>query len=161
MAMFLSEDMLKAIVVAILSGFFGAWLTSIRAKWTAFSADYSKRLEQAFTLVDHFAECACIWWEAIEPADKLKCNPSYIVGLKVKLATLIISMNKDYPRFNSKSVDGAYHALTRACTGGDFPKRSAEVTGQATEILRCAELLKAELFAVRRRDYTMHLTMKK
>lgn len=159
--MFLSDDMLKAIVVAIIGGFFGAWLTSIRAKWTAFSADYSKRLEHAFTLVDHFAECACIWWEAIEPADKLKCNPGYIVGLKVKLSTLIISMNKDYPRFNSKALDGAYHSLSKACTGGDFPNRALLVPGKATEILRCAELLKAELFAARRRDYSMLLTMKK
>jgi hypothetical protein len=70
-------------------------------------------------------------------------------------------MNKDYPRFNSKTLDGAYHALSKACTGGDFPNQALLVPGKATEILRCAELLKAELFAARRRDYSMLLTMKK
>ena len=159
--MLLSDDIIKAVTVAVIGGLFGAWLTSIRSKWTAFSADYSKRLEQAFTLIDHFSECSCTWWEGIVPSDKLKCSPSYIIGLKSRLSTLINSMNKDYPGFNSKAVNKAYHALAQACTGGAFPKHPGGTSAQATEILKCAELLKAELFAVRRRDYTMRLTIKK
>lgn len=154
-------DLVKAVVVAIVGGIFGAWLTSIRSKWTAFSADYSKRLEQAFTLIDHFAECSCIWWEGIDPSDKLKSSPTYIIGLKIRLSTLIRSMERDYPGFNTEAVNKAYVALAGACTGGAFPAKPTKENSQSTDILRCAELLKAELFAIRRRDYSMRLTMKK
>lgn len=159
--MTLEADLIKAVVVAVIGGVFGAWLTSIRSKWTAFSADYSKRLEQAFTLIDHFAECSCIWWEGITPSDKLKASHSYIIGLKTRLSTLINSMERDYPGFKTASVNKAYVALGSACTGGAFPSRPPENNSQATEILKCAELLKAELFAIRRRDYSMRLTMKR
>ncbi|MDP4569868.1 hypothetical protein Q8O96_12500 [Pseudomonas sp. LPH60] len=154
-------DLVKAIIVAVIGGVFGAWLTSIRSKWTAFSADYSKRLEHAFVLIDHFAECSCIWWEGIDPSDKLKASPTYIIGLKTRLSTLITSMDRDYPGFNTEAVNNAYVVLGNACTGGDFPSKAPAQNSRATEILKCAELLKAELFAVRRRDYSMRLTMKK
>lgn len=154
-------DLFKAVIVAVIGGMFGAWLTAIRSKWTAFSADYSKRLEHAFILIDHFAECSCIWWEGIDPSDKLKASPVYLVGLKIRLSTLIISMERDYPGFNKKAVSDAYAALGKASTGGNFPFKIPDETFRVTEILKCAEILKAELFAVRRRDYTMRLTMKK
>lgn len=154
------NELIKAVVVALVGGLFGAWITSIRSKWTAFSADYSKRLEQAFSLIDHFAECSCMWWEGIEPSDGLKVSPTYIIGLKARLSTLVGSMERDYPGYDTNAVNQALVTFGRACTGGSFPGSRIAGNSQATEILTCAELLKAELFAIRRRDYRMRLTMK-
>ncbi|MNN84634.1 hypothetical protein D3C81_2018190 [compost metagenome] len=70
-------------------------------------------------------------------------------------------MDRDYPGFNTERVNKAYVTLVSACTGGDFPTQPTEKNSQATEILKCAELLKAELFAIRRRDYSMRLTIKR
>lgn len=155
-------DILKAVVVAIIGGLFGAWVTAIRAKWSAFSSDYSKRLEQAFTLIDRLAECSCIWWVKVEPSDNLKVSPSYIIGLKAQLATLIESIDQDYRGFNSVEVKRAYHSFVNACTGGEFPdKREQADSAQAVAILKYAELLKAQIFAVRRRDYSMRMEIDK
>ncbi|PHN17218.1 hypothetical protein [Pseudomonas sp. ICMP 561] len=157
-----TTEILKAIVVALLGGWFGAWITSIRAKWTAFSSDYSKRLEQGFVLIDQLSECSCLWWERIDPSDKLKVNPGYIAGLQSRLTTFIQSMDDDYSGFNTSGVDQAYHDFTDECTGGLFPEKDAVVaSGKSAAILNNAERLKAQLFAVRRRDYSMRLNIKK
>jgi len=156
-----SMDILKAVLVALVGGIFGAWITAIRARWTAFSNDYSKRLEHVFIIIDRLAECSCIWWECIDPSDKLKANSNYILGLKIQLQTIIESIDKDYSGFNCTRVNKAYQNFVKACTGGDFPIRPASAGGESKAILKSAELLKAELFSVRRDDYSMKNIMKK
>ncbi|WP_426619480.1 hypothetical protein ACP3TY_06010 [Pseudomonas rustica] len=142
--------LLTGVVGAVL----GVWITISRTKYTAYSADFSKRMEQLTALVDKLGECACRYWIK-DVSDKLKVEADYILGLRSSLSVAIDALNKDYKGFNGKQILDAFGKFNTACTGHNFPSREMEPGHPAplAEILNTAENLKCEILRARKNNY--------
>ena len=132
----------------------GVWITISRTKYTAYSADFSKRMEQLNASVDKLSDCACRYW-INDATDKLKVEADYVLGLKSSLSVAIDALNRDYKGFNGRQILDAFGRLDTACTGRNFPSREV-VPGHSlplAEILTTAENHKCETLRARKNNY--------
>jgi hypothetical protein len=155
--MSIAAELAKTLASALAGGLFGAWITIKRAKYSSFSSDFSKRLDNVFSLIDKMSDVAAQWWYEGSPSESWENSPAYILGLKEQLTTILDSISRDYTGFNVKSVNEAYIAFVEACTGGRFPSPEARDSTQISLILKRAELLKAAMFSGRRWNYAVRL----
>ncbi|WP_457980893.1 hypothetical protein L0Y47_08965 [Ectopseudomonas composti] len=142
------------IITGVGGAVIGAWITVSRAKYAAYSSDFSKRVEHALSLISEKADCSCLFWLNPKDANKLKINSQYITGLRGSLVALIDAMDKDYKGFKKPELVNALFKFNEACTGGDFPQLTAEDgSKKISTILVTAETLKTEIFRARIKNY--------
>ncbi|ELB2122330.1 hypothetical protein HJ118_23560 [Vibrio parahaemolyticus] len=149
----LDLTILKIIFGTLLGAVIGAGITIWRTKYTVFSSDFSKRIEDACSLIDEMAECSSRIWANLDSSDPLKSNKHYVVGLKNRLSTQIHSLDEDYKEMKVKSVEQAFIEFSRVCTGGDFSSKDVAAEYQISAIQKNAELLKSSLYKVRHSKY--------
>jgi len=142
------------LITGVIGAVLGVWITISRTKYTVYSADFSKRMEQLVALVDKFSDCACRYWIK-DASDQLKIEVDYVLGLKSSLAVAIDALNRDYKGFNGKQILDAFSKFNVACTGHNFPSREMAPGHPAplAEILNTAEKLKCEILRARKNNY--------
>lgn len=131
-----------------------AWITISRAQYTAYSSDFSKRIDHALELINRKSECSCLFWLNSADAGELKTYDQYIIGLRDSLTILIDAMDRDYKGFKKAPLINALNDFHCACTGGDFPKHSPDdAKMHISSVLVTAETLKSEIFRARISNY--------
>lgn len=143
----------KILVGTLLGSGIAALITVWRTKYTVLSSDFSKRIVDASELIDEMAECSSRIWAKSAGSDPLKYNKHYVIGLKSRLSTLIHSLEENYRGVKIKSVMDAYIVFSQASTGGEFSSENISAEYQISHIQNSAEILKSELYKVRRNKY--------
>ncbi|EJM61574.1 hypothetical protein PMI30_05164 [Pseudomonas sp. GM50] len=139
---------------ALLGGAIGVWITISRTQYSAYSADFSKRVEQILALIDRKAESSCRFW-IDDNSDKLYTDEAYLIGLKSSLTVCVDALNKDYTGFNKTRILSALTEFNKSCTGYNFPNKGLpeNIKPPVAEILKTAEILKCEIFKARKKNY--------
>lgn len=139
---------LASVIIAVISAGVAIYTNYWRTQYTARAQDFSKRLDEASSLITKIETLACEYWGS---SDSLatKDIEKHIVGLSAKLDVLLGFLDQVYSNFQQVQVLREITEFSKACTGGTFDSERKSDPDRIRLILETGERLKVALLLTR------------
>jgi len=142
----------------LVGGAFGALLGAViaiwRSRYSARSADLTKRVETINSIIDSLADSASRARTKLgAEKDGLISSKSYCVALQGRLEDAINRLHADYGKFDDDQLTGAFTEFANACTGGAFDEPEKEAEATIRRILISGGRLKDRVAGARMKHY--------
>lgn len=142
------------LIGGVIGALIGAGVAIWRSRYSARSADLTKRVETINSIIDALADSASRARTHLgADKDGLISSKSYCIALQGRLDDAIERLDSDFADFSNADLNAAYIEFARFSTGGSFDEPEHEPESTIRGILISGGRLKDEVAKARMKHY--------